>query len=121
MTFEIPNWALHYLGSELPAGVEYVNAVTLEKGRYKGSVLVNTNRGALLLTKSSVGEPVARFLPLPGTVVSFRCEACQQANESHNPPIPADVHCGRCGVRHRIVSPTEIRRVAQATTRSKGE
>ena len=108
---EIPAWALTYLRTQLPPGAELLNAVTLDKGRFSGSVLANTTKGAILLTKSSVGEPKAQFLPVPGSVINVTCESCGHVTELHNPPLPAEVHCSRCGARYRIASEQEIQRL----------
>lgn len=104
MTAEVPKWAFDWLRTRLPEGAEVINALLLEKGRYSGSVLANTTRGAILLTKSSVGEPKMTFLPLPGEVVAVTCESCGQSMELHNTTPPVDVYCSRCGRRHHVAA-----------------
>jgi hypothetical protein len=107
MTTEIPKWAYDYLRTQLPPDAELLNSVLIEKGRYSGAVLANTTRGAVLVTKSSVGEPRGRFLPVPGNVRDLTCEEGGQTAELHNAPLPVEVHCSRCGAVQRVPSPTK--------------
>lgn len=104
MTNEIPKWAYDRIRTEVPPEAEILNVVAIEKGRFSGAVLANTTRGAVLVTKSSLGEPWTTFLHLPGKVVTLTCSSCAQTTELHNPPTDASVHCSKCGKVQRLPS-----------------
>ncbi len=97
----LPAWAIHYLNENILDHARVLNALPIEDGR--NSYLLNTSRGALILSKKRFGEPHHWLLPLPGTRVDFDCDVCSERMGFINPEVPRMVHCPHCAAEYTLV------------------
>lgn len=98
----LPTWALNHLNENLADHTHIINALPVKEGRNKGTYLVNTSQGAVMLTKTFAGEPKHWFLPLPARHFSFICQQCLERIEFVDPSVPRTIYCTHCGARYLL-------------------
>lgn len=89
----VPAWALQHLKERLPAHAPPLNVVV----HRRGVVIANTRAGAAIVTKKPFGRPTLQLVASPRERVRLACPSCKEALEFRSVPLPARVHCGRCG------------------------
>lgn len=98
----LPDWAARYIQENILEHMHVVNVLPMDEGAAQGWLL-NTSKGAVVVSKGRLREPRHWFLPLPGDRVSFRCHRCAEAMELVDPDVPRAVHCSACGKRHYLI------------------
>lgn len=99
----LPAWAANYLNDNILDHAHVLNALPIEDGPHRGSFLLNTSRGAMILTKRRMGEPHHWLLPLPGTRIDLTCDTCAERIGLVNPEVPRVVHCPHCATEYTLV------------------
>lgn len=99
----LPTWAANYLHDHILEHAHVLNALPIEEGPYRGSFLLNTSRGAMVLVKRRMGEPRHWLLPLPGERFDFSCDACGERIGLVDPDVPRVVHCPHCATEYTLV------------------
>lgn len=96
---ELPLWARRALRRTLPAGTRTLNGSILRSSAWGGTVLVNTTRGAALVTKSTMGRARIRFLAMP-CAGPIRCPVCH-TDIVFGGRTRETFYCTDCGTRLR--------------------
>lgn len=99
----LPTWAANYLQDNILEHAHVLNALPIEEGPHRGSFLLNTSRGAMMLVKRRMGEPRHWLLPLPGERFDFVCDACGERIGLVDPDVPRVVHCPHCATEYTLV------------------
>ncbi len=103
MTDVIPTWAAEYITEHIHPTLPVINALIIEGGASHGTLLLNTNQGAVLVRKGRFGETKHWFASLPLERYRFQCNACEEVMDFVDPDVPRDVHCPRCGDKQRLM------------------
>lgn len=111
MTERIPEWAINYMKEELPQNAHIINAMVIKGGRSSGTILANSSKGAILVKKSTLGEPRMWHMPITKQHVAFTCSDCGERVELINPLAPRDVYCSGCGVKYHLSSNSVVLKV----------
>lgn len=114
----LPTWAANYLQDNILEHAHVLNALPIEEGPHRGSFLLNTSRGAMMLVKRRMGEPRHWLLPLPGERFDFVCDACGERIGLVDPDVPRVVHCPHCATEYTLVDDAGTLRLLTETNGS---